>query len=213
MTRFALATLLLSTILPFAAALAQTEAEPEVTSAAPVEVAAPAEDTPALRPTVAPSDPPITDPVPVEAAPVAPTASPTAAAPTSGEVVSAPPPATASVSPITPPAQPSAAAPPTAASAAPEVKSQTGAGRLPSRAAPVLTIVNRRAVLVTTVIVTAGAKTVRHAGRLAPNTKVSFKLPQMKGCLVTVAAAVQGRALQKLGKVNVCKQRVARLTD
>ncbi len=65
----------------------------------------------------------------------------------------------------------------------------------------------------TTVIVTAEAKAVRHSGPLTPNTRVTFRLPQMKGCLVTVAAAVQGGELQKLGKVNVCKQRVAGLTD
>src|SRR5215211_147488 len=129
MARFALATLLVSTTLPFAAALAQTEAEPDVTPAAPVEVAAPVEDTPPLRPTVAPSEPPITalDPV-VEAPARPPTASPAAssiaAAPTPVEVGSVPPPATAPVPPITPPAQSRAEAPPTMAiaPATPETK-------------------------------------------------------------------------------------------
>ena len=47
----------------------------------------------------------------------------------------------------------------------------------------------------------------------AYSAKATLKLPRMKGCLVTVAAAVEGGELQKLGKVNVCKQRVAGLTD
>jgi hypothetical protein len=218
MARFALATLLVSTTLPFAAALAQTEAEPDVTPAAPVEVAAPVEDTPPLRPTVAPSDPPIADLDPVVEAPApppttSPAASSIAAAPTPVEVGSVLPPATAPVPPVTPPAQSPAEAPPPAAPATPETKPRTAADRAPSRAAPVLTIVNRRTVSVTTVIVTAEAKTVRHAKPLTPNAKVTVKLPPMKGCLVTVAAAIQGGELQKLGKVNACKQTVAGLTD
>ena len=218
MIRFALATLLLSTTLPFVAALAQTEAEPDVIPATPVEVTAPVEGTPTLQPSVAPSDPPTTAldlideaaPPPPTAAPVA---SPAVEAPTPVEAISAPSPSTAPVAPVPPPAQSSAEAPPPAAPAIPEIKPRTAGDRAPSRAAPVLMIVNRRTVPVTTVIVTAEAKTVRHAKPLTPNAQVTVKLPAMKGCLVTVAAAIEGDELQKLGKINVCKQRVARLTD
>jgi hypothetical protein len=81
------------------------------------------------------------------------------------------------------------------------------------RAAAALTILNKRKTPVTTVSVTAEAKTVRHTGPLAPNAKVSLKLPKMKGCLVTVAAASQGGKVSKLGDVDVCKETLVRLTE
>jgi hypothetical protein len=120
--------------------------------------------------------------------------------------------------PITAPLPP-AGTPPTFAPVGPPF---TPAGPQPKRrAAPVtqpraavaLTIVNKRKTPVTTVIVTAEAKTVRHAGLLAPNAKVSLKLPKMKGCLVTVAAASQGDKASKLGDVDVCKEKLVRLTE
>ena len=76
-----------------------------------------------------------------------------------------------------------------------------------------MTIINKRKTAVATVTLTAEAKTVRHAGPLAPNAQVRLKLPKMKGCLVTVAAASQGGKVSKLGDVDVCKERLVRLTE
>jgi hypothetical protein len=167
MTRFALTTLVISTTLPFAAALAQTTAEPDSTPAAPVEIAQ-------VRP---PSAGPIT-------APLRPAGTP----PT--------------LAPVGPPFTP----------AGPQPKRRAAPVTQP-RAAAALTILNKRKTPVTTVTVTAEAKTVRHAGPLAPNAKVSLKLPKMKGCLVTVAAASQGGKVSKLGDVDVCKETLVRLTE
>src|SRR5215211_5638334 len=103
MSRFAFATLLVSATLPFAAALAQTAAEPDDTPAAPVEV------VPSVSPAAVSDrewvDPP--EPIPVPVAPVetAPAAPPvTAAAPGA-------PPATPSSEPraVTKPPKPRAA--------------------------------------------------------------------------------------------------------
>jgi hypothetical protein len=168
MTRFALTTLVISATLPFAAALAQTTAEPDSTPAAPVETAQ-------VRP---PTPGPITVPLP-----------PAGTSPT--------------LAPVGPPIT-------TPAGSRPK---RRGAALAQPRAAAALTIVNKRKTPVTTVTVTAEAKTVRHAGPLAPNAKVSLKLPTMKGCLVTVAVASQGSKVSKLGDVDVCKEKLVRLTE
>src|SRR5215210_7436223 len=168
MTRFALATLVVSATLPLAAALAQTAAPSEVAPVAPVVTAQ-------VRPSAAG---PITAPLPPAGTP--PTLAPVG--------------------------------PPITTPAGLRAKRRAAALTQP-RGAAALMIVNKRKAPVTTVIVTAEAKTVRHTGALAPNAKVSLKLPKMKGCLVTVAAASQGDKVSKLGDVDVCKEKLVRLTD
>ena len=212
MIRLALATLLLSTALPFATALAQTKAEPEVTPAAPVEVTAPVEAAPTQRPTVAPSDPPITTPDPAdEATPPLPTAAPAAsptAAPTPAEVGSAP-------SPVASPVTPAPTIGRDGANRGPGTLARAShRGKPPKpRAATAVTIVNGREIPATTITVMADARTVSHSKPLAPSAKVSLKLPKMKGCLITVAATFEGGSVSDGGTIDVCKVRLVRLTD
>src|SRR5215204_3928207 len=182
MSRFALATLLVSATLPFAAALAQTAAKPDDTPAAPVEV------VPSVSPAAAVSDREWVDlpePIPVPVAPV--------------ETAPAAPPVTAAA-PGAPPATPSTE--PRAVTKPPK-----------PRAATAVTIVNGREIPAMTLTVMADAKTVGHAEPLAPNAKVSLKLPKMKGCLVTVAATFEGGSVSDGGDIDVCKVKLVRLTD
>ena len=46
-----------------------------------------------------------------------------------------------------------------------------------------------------------------------PVATAADKLPKLKGCPVTVAAALEGGALSDLGAVDVCKVKLVRLTD
>jgi hypothetical protein len=149
---------------------------------------------PALAQTAAPSQ--IAPAVPVGPAQVRP--------PSAGPITAPLPPAGTlpTLAPVGPPFTP----------AGPQPKRRATAVTQP-RAAAALTILNKRKTPVTTVTVTAEAKTVRHAGPLAPNAKVSLKLPKMKGCLVTVATASQGSKVSKLGDVDVCKETLVRLTE
>ena len=198
MARFALITLVVSTSLPFAAALAQTVAEPDVAPAAPVEV------VPSGSPAAAPPEP-ITAPVaPVEFAPApppttAPVVSPIVTAPTPVETAPAGPPAMAAA-PVTP-------------STTPAPERRVAAKPPKPRAATAVTIVNGREIPTMTLTVMADAKTVSHSKPLAPNAKVSLKLPKMKGCLVTVAATFEGGSVSDGGDINVCKVKLVRLTD
>src|SRR3954464_7725354 len=154
MARFALITLVVSTTLPFAAALAQTTAQPDVPLAAPVEV------VPSVSPAAAPPEQ-ITVPVaPVEVAPApppttAPIVSPIVTTPTPVEPAPPVPPATAAA-PVTPPATPS-----------PEPR--VAAKPPKPRAATALTVVNGREVPAMTITVMADARTVSHSKPLAPN--------------------------------------------
>ena len=79
--------------------------------------------------------------------------------------------------------------------------------------AAALTIVNGRAVTAVTLTVTAEAETVRHAGPLASNAKVSLPLPKMRGCLVMVAATFQDGSVSDGGDTDVCKVKLVRLID
>jgi hypothetical protein len=162
MIHLVLATLVVSATLPFAAALAQTSAEPEVVA-------------PAASVETAQAGPPGAGPI---TAPLPPAGTPPTLAPVG--------------SPFTTPAAP--------------LPKRRAAVLTQPHAAAALTIVNKRKTPVPAVIVTEEAKTVRHAGPLAPNAKASLKLPKMKGCLVTVAAASQGDKVSKLGDVDVCKE-------
>ncbi len=81
------------------------------------------------------------------------------------------------------------------------------------RAATAVTIVNGREIPTMTLTVMADAKTVSHSKPLAPNAKVSLKLPKMKGCLVTVAATFEGGSVSDGGDIDVCKVKLVRLTD
>jgi hypothetical protein len=81
------------------------------------------------------------------------------------------------------------------------------------RAAKTLNIVNGRAVTAVTLTVTAGTETVKHSGPLASNAKVSLPLPEMRGCLVTVAATFQDGSVSNGGDTDVCKVKLVRLID
>jgi hypothetical protein len=198
MTRVALTTLLVSATLPFAAALAQTAAEPDGTPSAPVEVIL--SGSPAAAPPEA-----ITMPAePVETAP----APPPATAPVLTSIVTAPTPVEIA------PAGPSAtAAAPSAPPATPAAEPRVPAKPPKPRAATVVTVVSGRAIPATTITVRAEAKPVSHAGPLAPNAKATLKLPKMKGCLVTVAATFEEGSVSDGAAVDVCKVKLVRLTD
>jgi hypothetical protein len=141
---------------------------------------------------------------PSQIAPAAPVGPAQVRPPSAGPITAPLPPAGTlpTLAPVGPPFTP----------AGPQPKRRATAVTQP-RAAAALTILNKRKTSVTTVTVTAEAKTVRHAGPLAPNAKVSLKLPKMKGCLVTVATASQGSKVSKLGDVDVCKETLVRLTE
>ena len=150
--------------------------------------AAPVEVVPSVSPAAAVSDrewvdPP--EPIPVPVAPV--------------ETAPAAPPVTAAA-PGTPPATPSTE--PRAVTKPPK-----------PRAATALTVVNGREIPATTITLTAGAKAVSHAEPLAPNAKVTLKLPKMKGCRVAVAAAFEEGSVSDGSDIDVCKVKLVRLTD
>ena len=84
---------------------------------------------------------------------------------------------------------------------------------LKPRAATALTVVNGREIPATTITLTAGAKAVSHAEPLAPNAKVTLKLPKMKGCRVAVAAAFEEGSVSDGSHIDVCKVKLVRLTD
>jgi hypothetical protein len=79
--------------------------------------------------------------------------------------------------------------------------------------ASTLKIVNGSEVPVTAVTITAEAKAVGHAGPLSPQAEAVLKLPKLKGCQITVAAALEGGVLSELGAVDVCKVKLVRLTN
>ena len=81
------------------------------------------------------------------------------------------------------------------------------------RAATTLTIVNRRAVTAVTLTVITETETVKHSGPLASNAKVSLTLPEMRGCLITVAATFQDGSFTNDSDTDVCKVKLVRLID
>ncbi len=95
--------------------------------------------------------------------------------------------------------------------AKPEVAPATLA--MEPHAVAALTIVNGRAVTAMTVAVMAEGETVRHAGPLASNAKVSVPLPTMRGCLVTVVVTFQDGSFLSGGETDVCKVKLVRLID
>jgi hypothetical protein len=76
------------------------------------------------------------------------------------------------------------------------------------RTAGPLLIVNGRAVPVTALSVRAGGKLVRRTGPLAPNGRMTLKLPPVSACTVTVVATFAGGySSLKYDKINVCKRK------
>ena len=176
------------------AALAQAETETEVAPSQPVETI----------PTAPPAPP-----RPVSDEPSAPTP-PVVAPNTAFETAPAPLPTGApTTGPLESPAVPLPTGAPTSRpveSPAQAPKGSLAAGPKERHSATTLTVVNGRAVSTTTVAVLVGAKAVARSGPLAPNTRVSLKLPKIKACRVSVVASFPGwySAITR-GKIDVCK--------
>jgi hypothetical protein len=170
------------------AALSQAEAETEVAPSQPVETVPTAPPAPSR---VVPDEPaPSTPPVgaPNESAP----SSSETAAPRSSETAPAPLPTGAPAGPIESPAQ--------------AAKGSSAARPTERYSATMLTVVNGRAVSATAVAVLVGTKAVARSGPLASNTRVTLKLPRIKGCRISVVASFPGwySAITR-GKIDVCK--------
>ena len=167
------------------AALSQAETETEVAPSQPVETVPTAPPTPPRPVSDEPSAP--TPPV------VAPNTarSSEAGAPTSG--------------PLESPAVPLPTGAPTSRPIEPLAQTPKGSLR---HSATTLTVVNGRAVSTTTVAVLVGTKAVARSGPLASNTRVTLKLPPIKGCRVSVVASFPGwySAIAR-GRIDVCKTR------
>jgi hypothetical protein len=212
MPRLALATVGVWTVLGCAAAVAQIAA-PGPTE--PVEVAPP--PPPAAAPTeplTTPEPPTTTSEEPGETAPAPPPATepvelPDVPAPTPVEVVPTPPASTVEeplgAIPAIPATPPSSV--PTAPAAPP---SEPGVVPKPNQIRPAATlmVVNGRAVPVTRVTLMQGRRAVKRSGPLPPNAKVTLKLPNLRGCIVTVVTTFRGGAVSRVGKLNVCKERI-----
>ena len=176
------------------AALSQAETETEVAPSQPVETV----------PTAPPAPP-----RPVSDEPSAPTP-PVVAPNTASETAPAPLPTGAPTSgPLESPAVPLPTGAPTSRpieSPAQAPKGSLAAGPKERHSATTLTVVNGRAVSTTTVAVLVGTKAVARSGPLASNTRVTLKLPKIKGCRVSVVASFPGwySAITR-GKIDVCK--------
>src|SRR4051812_13975152 len=181
------------------AGLAQAEAGPEVAPVQPVEAVPttpPVAPPPAVPDEPAPATPPVTGPNPEPAPATPPVTAPNPLPPSPAETGPTPQlPSSSSVPPVALPA-PTAPAPTSASAARPQER----------RSAATLTIVNGRAVPATTVAVLVGAKAVTRSGPLAPNARITLKLPSVQGCRVSVVASFPGwySAITR-GKINVCK--------
>jgi hypothetical protein len=180
--------------LSLSAALAQAEVGPEVAPAQSVEAvptAPPAAPSPAVEEPAPPAAP--LPAVEEPAAPTPPLAAPNTSPPSSAETAPAPLPAGAPAS-----------APPV--STAPAPKGSSAARSQERRSAATLIVVNGRAVPATAVAVLVGAKAVARSGPLASNTRVTLKLPQVKGCRVSVVASFPAwYSAVTRGNINVCK--------
>ena len=171
------------------AALSQAEAETEVAPSQPATVPT----APPAPSRVVPDEPgPSTPPVgaPNKSAP----SSSETAAPRSSETAPAPLPTGAPAGPIESPAQ--------------AAKGSSAARPTERYSATMLTVVNGRAVSATAVAVLVGTKAVARSGPLASNTRVTLKLPRIKGCRISVVASFPGwySAITR-GKIDVCKSR------
>jgi hypothetical protein len=171
------------------AALSQAEAETEVAPSQPVETVPTAPPAPSRA---VPDEPAASTPPVVAPNASAPGSSETAA-PSSSETAPAPLPTGAPTSgPIESPAQ------------APQGSS---AARPTERySATTLIVANGRAVSATAVAVLVGTKVVARSGPLASNTRVTLKLPRIKGCRISVVASFPGwySAITR-EKIDVCK--------
>jgi len=65
-------------------------------------------------------------------------------------------------------------------------------------------VVNGRAVPVTRVTVVEGRRAVKRSGPLPPNAKFTLKLPNLRGCSLSVVATFRGGAISRVSKLNVC---------
>jgi len=178
------------------AALSQAETETEVAPSQPVETV----------PTAPPAPPrPVSDepsgPTPRVVAPNTSRSSETAPAPL--------PTGAPTYGPVESPAVPLPTGAPTSRpTPAQAPKASLAAGPKERHSATTLTVVNGRAVSTTTVAVLVGTKAVARSGPLASNTRVTLKLPPIKGCRVSVVASFPGwySAIAR-GKIDVCKTR------
>ena len=171
------------------AALSQAEAETEVAPSQTVETVPTAPPAPSR---VVPDEPAASTPPVVAPNESAPSSSETAA-PSSSDTAPAPLPTGA---PTSGPSESPAQAPKGSSAARPT-------GRY---SATMLTVVNGRAVSATAVAVLVGTKAVARSGPLASNTRVTLKLPRIKGCRISVVASFPGwySAITR-GKIDVCK--------
>ena len=67
-------------------------------------------------------------------------------------------------------------------------------------------IMNGRAFPVTQVTVMEGRRAVKRSEPLPPNAKITLKLPNLRGCIVTARVTFRGGAVSRVGKLNVCKE-------
>ncbi len=210
MPRLSLATVGVWTVLGCAATLAQTAApgptEPVEVAPTPPPAAAPTDPlTTPEPPTSSPGEPGETAPAPPPA--VAPAEAPVVPAPTPLEVVPMPPTSTVEEPPAAIPAIP--ATPPSSVltgSAAPPSEPSVAPQPNQTRPAAALMVINGRAVPVTRVTVMEGKRAVKRSGPLPLNAKITLKLPNLRGCIVTVRATFRGGAVSRVGKLNVCKE-------
>ena len=198
LSRIARAVLVAFAALSSTMASAQTEDETQSAPAEPGQVV----------PTVPPA-PPTPSPEPNEAGPPTsppsiPTVAPSPERPPPGEAAPAPlaprtdTPTTPAPTPAAPIAQPAPTQEPS--------KGSSASKRDAPRPASTLTIVNGRAVSATGVAVLAGGKVVARSGPLAPNARVTLKLPGLKACHVSVVARFPlWYSALRSGAVNVCK--------
>jgi hypothetical protein len=170
------------------AALSQAEAETEVAPSQPAVPTAPPAPSRVVPDEPGPSTPPVG--APNDSAP----SSSETAAPRSSETAPAPLPTGAPAGPIESPAQ--------------AAKGSSAARPTERYSATMLTVVNGRAVSATAVAVLVGTKAVARSGPLASNTRVTLKLPRIKGCRISVVASFPGwySAITR-GKIDVCKSR------
>jgi cytoskeletal protein RodZ len=209
MPRLSLATVGIWTMLGLTTALAQTAlpgpAEPIEVAPAPPP-AAPTEPLTTPEPSTAASEQPsAAAPVPPPAtAPVDPPVGPT---PAPVEVMPTPPTSTVSEPPATSPAVP--ATPPASVPGAPAARpGGPGAATKPTKphTEAALMVMNGRAFPITQVTVMEGRRVVKRSGPLPPNARVTLKLPNLRGCIVSVRATFRGGAVSRVGKLNVCKE-------
>jgi hypothetical protein len=65
----------------------------------------------------------------------------------------------------------------------------------------------------TDVTITGEGKDAKLTKPLKPKAKASVKLPNLKGCIVTVTATFEGEGQVEAGEFDVCKDKSIRFTD